>query len=308
MGGRRDTVAVAHLRKGSVVNLQTFDALRQTVETRSGLVSYVDVGAGPVSLFVHGVGMNGYLWRNVIAGLQDERRCIALDLPLHGHTPAKPDQDFTLPGLAAVVEDFCDALDLHKIDLVGNDTGGAVCQVFATRCSRRLQSMVLTNCDTHDNLPPEEFQPTVDLAAAGELAPTAVQLAETPKLAREVVFASTYEDPEWLSDEEVRAFLVPVVGTTEVARQFERMLISLRAEDLLAAEPALQRLSVPTLIVWGTADTFFALPWAYWLRDNIAGATGVVEMPGARLFFPDERATDLIPHLRHHWAEYRRVA
>jgi len=290
------------------VNLQTFDALRRTVETRSGPVSYVDVGVGPISLFVHGVGMNSFLWRNVIAGLGDERRCIALDLPLHGHTPARPDQDFSLPGLATVVEDFCDALDLHDIDLVGNDTGGAVCQVFAARFSHRLQSMVLTNCDTHDNLPPEEFQPTVDLAARGELAPTAVQLADTPELAREVVFASTYEHPERLSDDEVRAFLVPVVGTTEVGKQFERLLVSLRAEDLLAAEPALHRLSVPTLIVWGTADTFFELSWAYWLRDNIAGATGVVEIPGARLFFPDERAADLLPHLRHHWSEYRRVA
>ena len=277
------------------MNLQTFDALRRTVETRSGPVSYVDVGVGPISLFVHGVGMNSFLWRNVIAGLGDERRCIALDLPLHGHTPARPDQDFSLPGLATVVEDFCDALDLHDIDLVGNDTGGAVCQVFAARYPHRLQSMVLTNCDTHDNLPPEEFKPTVDLAAKGELA-------------REVVFASTYEHPERLSDDEVRAFLVPVVGTTEVGKQFERLLVSLRAEDLLAAEPALSRLSVPTLIVWGTADTFFELSWAYWLRANIAGATGVVEIPGARLFFPDERAADLLPHLRHHWAEYRRVA
>jgi pimeloyl-ACP methyl ester carboxylesterase len=290
------------------VNLQSFDALRQTVETASGPVSYVDVGRGAVSLFVHGVGMNGYLWRNVIAGLREERRCIALDLPLHGHTPAVAGQDFSLPALAAVVEDFCDALNLHDVDLVGNDTGGAVCQVFAARYSHRLQSMVLTNCDTHDNLPPEEFKPTVELAASGDLAPSAVQLVDDPQLARAVVFSSTYEYPERLSDEEVRAFLLPVVGTLEVGRQFERLLLSLQAEDLLAAEPALNRLSVPTLIVWGTADTFFELPWAYWLRDNIPGATGVVEIPGARLFFPDERAADLLPHLRRHWAEYRRVA
>jgi pimeloyl-ACP methyl ester carboxylesterase len=290
------------------VNLETFDALRQTVETASGPVSYVDVGHGPVSLFVHGVGTSSYLWRNVIAGLQSERRCIALDLPLHGHTPARPGQDFSLPGLAAALEDFCDALDLQAVDLVGNDTGGAVCQVFAARYSQRLQSMVLTNCDAHDNLPPEEFKPTVELAASGDLAPTGVQLVDDPGLARSVVFSSTYEHPEQLSDEEVRSFLSPVVGTLEAGRQFERFLLSLRAEDLLAAEPALSQLSVPTLIVWGTADTFFALSWAYWLRDLIAGATEVIELPGARLFFPDERAAELVPHLRHHWAEYRRVA
>ena len=290
------------------MNLQAFDALRQMAETRSGPISYVDAGEGPVSLFIHGVGMNGYLWRNVIAGLRDERRCIAMDLPLHGYSPARLDQDFSLPGLAAVVEDFCDALDLHHIDLVANDTGGAISQVFATVHSDRLQSLVLTNCDTHDNLPPEEFKPTVDLAASGELAPSAMPLVENPELARAVVYASTYEDPERLTDDEVRSFLRPILGSLEVAREFERLLTSLRAEDLLAVEPALGRLSVPILIVWGAADTFFELPWAYWLRDHIAGATEVVEIPGAKLFFPDERAADLLPHLRHHWAEYRRVA
>jgi pimeloyl-ACP methyl ester carboxylesterase len=252
--------------------------------------------------------MSGYLWRNVIDSVQNERRCVALDLPLHGHTPARPDQDFSLSGLAEVLEDFCDEVDLGQIDLVANDTGGAVAQVFAARHSNRLRSLVLTNCDTHDNLPPEEFKPTVELAASGQLAPAAAPLLEDPDLARAVVYASTYEHPERLSDEEVLAFLEPIIGSLEAGRQFERLLTSLRADDLLAVEPALNQLSVPTLIVWGTGDTFFELAWAYWLRDNIAGATEVVELAGAKLFFPDERADELVPHLRRHWAEYRNVA
>jgi pimeloyl-ACP methyl ester carboxylesterase len=78
-------------------------------------------------------------------------------------------------------------------------------------------------------------------------------------------------------------------------------MTSLRARDLLAIEPALARLQVPTLIVWGTGDKFFRLKWAYWLRDTIPGATDVVEIDGARLFFPDERATELTAALRRHW-------
>jgi pimeloyl-ACP methyl ester carboxylesterase len=290
------------------VNLQAFDALRKTVDTRSGPISYVDVGQGPLTLFVHGVGMNGYLWGNAIDALRGERRCIALDLPLHGRSPARPDQDFSLTGLAGVLEDFCDALDLHQIDLVANDTGGAVSQIFAVRHTERLRTIVLTNCDTHDNVPPEEFKPTVELAASGQLAPTARQLLDDPELARDVVFTGTYEHPERLSDEEVRSFLEPVVGSLETARQFERLLTSLRPDDLLAVESDLKELSVPTLMVWGTGDTFFDLSWAYWLLDNIAGATEVVELPGAKLFFPDERADELVPHLQRHWTDHRRVA
>ena len=48
--------------------------------------------------------------------------------------------------------------------------------------------------------------------------------------------------------------------------------------------------------------SFFDVSWAYWLRDTIPGTTGVVTVDGARLFFPDERAMDLVPHLEQHWA------
>ncbi len=79
------------------------------------------------------------------------------------------------------------------------------------------------------------------------------------------------------------------------------MITSLRARDLLAVEPALAGLQVPTLIVWGTGDMFFRRRWAYWLRDIIPGATSVVEIDGGRLFFPDERATEFAAVLRRHW-------
>ena len=78
--------------------------------------------------------------------------------------------------------------------------------------------------------------------------------------------------------------------------------MSLRPEDLLAVEPELSKLEVPTLIVWGTADSFFELSWAYWLQDLIPGATDVVEIEGGRLFFPDERSEELVSSLRQHWA------
>src|SRR5438552_1274787 len=126
------------------MSFSALDALRRTASTRSGEISYLDVGTGRPALFVHGVGTNAYLWRHVVDRLRGERRCIAIDLPLHGHSPARPDQDFTLPGLAAVLEDFCDALDLTGLDLVANDTGGAVAQVFAVRHPERLATLTLT--------------------------------------------------------------------------------------------------------------------------------------------------------------------
>ncbi len=285
--------------------LERFDKNRGQVQTRSGSASYIDTGGpGRPALFVHGVGTSSYIWRHVIGQLDGERRCVAIDLPLHGQTPAADGQDFSLPGLARFVADCCDALQLTDIDLIANDTGGAVSQVFAAGHAERLHTLTLTNCEAHNNVPPMALLPVVVLARAGlplwRLLP---RFARTPQ-GRKRMYGSGYQDAGNLPDDVARAWVEPLVGTPESARQYQRLFASLRARDLLAAEPALARLQVPTLIVWGTGDRVFRLKWAYWLRDTIPGATEVVELDGARLFFPDERAAELTSALRRHWVTH----
>jgi pimeloyl-ACP methyl ester carboxylesterase len=285
------------------MELQEFDAHRHAVQTRSGEVSYADVGTGPVALFVHGLATSAYLWRNVIEPLAAQRRCIAIDLPAHGQSPVTTEQDVSIAALAQLIADFCDALGLDRVDLVANDTGGAVAQVFAARNPQRLATLTLTNCDTSDNLPPEAFKPTVELAEAGALAPSAVSLLDNIDAARDLVFGPGYEHPELLAPETVRAYLEPCFGTLDRARQFERMIVALNADDLRAVEPQLKTLTVPTLLVWGTGDSFFDVSWAHWLRDTIPGVTRLVTLDGARLFFPDERPAELARELGRHWSE-----
>jgi len=282
---------------------ERLDARRGRVQTRSGPASYVDTGGpGRPVLFVHGVGTSSYLWRNAIAELDGQRRCVALDLPLHGHTPAAPDQDFTLPGLARFVEDCCDALDLTGVDLVANDTGGAVSQVFAATHPERLHTLALTNCEAHTNMPPPGLRAADLLLRLGlPLWRLAGRLTSDPARGRQRFFGTGYQDVTRLPVDVSKAMLDPVLGSPPRARQFQRLMTSLHRHDLLAAEPALRRLQVPTVIVWGTADRFFDRKWAYWLRDAIPGATEVAEIDGGRLFFPDERAAELAAALRRHW-------
>lgn len=284
-------------------DMERLDKYRSQVQTPSGPASYVDTGGpGRPVLLVHGVGSSSYLWRNVIAELDGERRCVSFDLPLHGHTPAAPDQDFTLNGLARFIAGGCDALGLADIDLVANDTGGAVSQVFAASHPERLHTLTLTNCEAHDNMPPRALLPAVLLARLGLLARLAPRLMApgNPRTARRV-YGRVYQDVSKLPADIARVWLEAQAGTPEAARQAQRLLTSLHARDLLAAEPALKRLEVPTLIVWGTSDMFFRTKWAYWLRDTIPGASEVVEIDGGRLFFPDERAGELTAALRRHW-------
>ena len=298
------------------MQLTELHAHRHSIATRSGEISYIDTdpvtpqnlgGTGPVALFVHGVATNAYLWRNVIGALTSQhpgnRRCIALDLPLHGQSPVSAGQDLSVAALAAVLEDFCDALGLTGIDLVANDTGGAMAQIFAAGNPQRLASLTLTNCDTEGNLPPESFKPTVELARSGNLAPSAVALFADLDAAATVAFGTGYEHLDRVDPAVIRSYLEPCFGTMERAREFERMLAALDAGDLAAVTPQLRELTVPTLIVWGTGDEAFDVSWAYWLRDTIPGTTRVVTVDGARLFFPDERPMDLVPHLEQHWAQ-----
>jgi pimeloyl-ACP methyl ester carboxylesterase len=282
--------------------MERLDKHRSQVRTQSGPASYIDTGGpGRPALFIHGVGTSTYLWRHVIDLLDGQRRCVAVDLPLHGRTPAAADQDFSLPGLARFVAGFCDALELTDIDLVANDTGGAIAQVLAAGRPERLHTLTLTNCEAHDNVPPKALLPTVLLARMGLFARIAPRLVRSIPRARERFADTGYQDVANLPKEIALTWLEQAFGTAESARQFQRLLTSLRARHLLAIEPALARLHVPTLIVWGSGDKFFRRKWAYWLRDTIPGATDVVEIDGARLFFPDERAAEFTAALRRHW-------
>src|SRR3954465_2438651 len=102
----------------------------ESVETPHGTFSYLDVGEGPVTLFVHGLLMSAYFWHGVIDALQGERRCVAYNLPAHGGSEVSDDQALTLPANAEMLAGFCDALGLDEIDVVANDPRGATAQAF----------------------------------------------------------------------------------------------------------------------------------------------------------------------------------
>jgi pimeloyl-ACP methyl ester carboxylesterase len=284
------------------MELQELDVHRHTVSTPAGDLSYLDIGTGPVALFVHGIATNAYLWRNVIAGLAGQRRCVAIDLPMHGQSAVTA--DLSLAGLASALAGFCEALGLGRIDLVANDTGGAIAQIFAARHPERLASLTLTNCDTDGNMPPEALKPVIEQAKAGTLAPFAITLFQQDAgAAAQATFGELYENLERVDPGLIRSYLEPVIGTIERARELERLLVALDPADLSAVTPLLAKLTVPTLVAWGTGDKTFDVHWAYWLRDTIPGVTGVVTIDGGRAFFPDERAAEFVPHLERHWAQ-----
>src|SRR5262249_25103514 len=152
------------------LDVTTFHAERRSAKTPSGRVSYVDRGSGPPAIFLHGVPLCGFHWRHVVAGVGDLRRCITPDLMGLGYTEVAAGEDISFAAQAQMVGELADALGLDAFDLVGNDSGGGIAQIFAARNPRRVRTLTLTNCDVHDGWPPPAAEPIVQAARGGMLA------------------------------------------------------------------------------------------------------------------------------------------
>ena len=273
-----------------------------SVQTPSGRIGYTEQGTGPVALFVHGVLLNGHLWRHQLEALSYIRRCIAVDLLAHGDTEITPDQDVSVTANAKMLLKFLNALNIDRVDLVGNDSGRGIAQIFAASHPERVRSLTLTDCDTHDNWPPEAFKPFLAMAAAGGLRGTLDAILSDKSIYRSPgALGPAYEHPERVSDDTIERYLRPLVRTEQRTLDLQRFLAAFDNRHTLAVEAQLQTLKTPTLIAWGTDDIYFDVKWSHWLADNIPGTRRRVEFRNARIFFPEERPAEFNQELRAHW-------
>src|SRR5246500_2036422 len=214
-----------------------------SVETPSGRISYASAGSGPVALFVHGVVLNKHLWRHQLAGLSDIRRCIAVDLLAHGDTEITPEQDVSVTANARMLKEVLDALQIDQVDLVGNDSGGGIAQIFAALYPERVRSLTLTNCDTHDNWPPEAFKPFVAMVGAGGLRGTLEAMLSNKAIYRSPgALGPAYEHPENVTDETIENYLRPFLASNERTRDLERFVEAFDSKHTVAIEPKLKTL------------------------------------------------------------------
>lgn len=279
----------------------TFD--RRFAETPSGRISYLQTGdTGPVALFVHGVIVNAYLWRHQLAAFAGLRRCIAVDLMGHGHTTIAPEQPVSFEAQADMLRQFIDALSIDQIDLVANDSGTGVAQIFAARYPDRLRSLTLTNGDVQDNWPPKEFSGFLDMVATGGLPQTLQRMVDDKSFFRgPEAMEGAYENAADVSDETIDAYIRPHLVSNARTHDLVRFILAFDHAQTVRIEETLRALRVPTLVVWGTGDIFFGTEWSDFLARTIPGPVTQVEIPNARLLFPEERADELNQALRAFW-------
>jgi pimeloyl-ACP methyl ester carboxylesterase len=235
-----------------------------------GTIRYSESGQGEPIVFVHGLLVNGTLWRDVTPRLEGEFRCIVPDLPLGSHRVAmEPDADLSPPGFARLIADFIEALELDGVTLVGNDTGGAMSQLVATRHPERLARLVLTPCDAYENFLPPFFRPLQYAARVPGLLTGAVQ-----PMRLGVVQASPLAFG-WLIkrrpiDRDLTAgWAEPFFADRAVRRDAVKVLRGIDKRYTLEAAERLREFDRPTLIAWAPEDRFFKFRYAERLAEAI---------------------------------------
>jgi haloalkane dehalogenase len=273
-----------------VMTTAEFHASRRFVETRFGRIAYVERGSGAVALFLHGLPLNGFHWRGAIARLSASRRCVAPDFLGLGYTETRPDQDLGPTAQADMIAAVLDALSIDAVDILANDSGGAVAQLLVARHPARVRTLLLTNCDVHTNSPPKSLAEAMEAARKGVLADVLARHLSDKAFARspEGLFGVCYANPADLTDEAIDCYLTPLLSSTTRRSQLHGYMIAFEPNPLPAIEATLKRCAAPVRIVWATADVHFDVSWAEWLNRTFPGSRGVRRVEGAKLFFPEE--------------------
>jgi pimeloyl-ACP methyl ester carboxylesterase len=248
-----------------------------------GTIQYHDEGSGPTVVFIHGALVDGRLWEPVVHRLRDRFRCVVPELPLGSHERAMPPgTDLSPPALATLVADVLDRLDLRDVTLVGNDTGGALCQLVVTSRPERVGRLVLTNCDAFEDFPPAMVKPLVTAAKI----PGALRAGLEPmrvRSARRLPIAYGLLSKRPIPDEVTDGWVLRALRDKGVMADLRRVLSGLDPKLLLDNAPRLTAFAKPVLIIWGREDKIFKLEHAHRLAAVFPDAR-VEELANAYTF------------------------
>jgi pimeloyl-ACP methyl ester carboxylesterase len=296
--------AIAGCLPHGPITSRTYRSDRRFAQTSFGRIAYIDRGRGDVALFLHGFPLNSFQWRGAIERLAPIRRCIAPDFLALGYTEVASGQSVAPDAQVAMIIALLDQLSIRSVDLIANDSGGAVAQLIVVRHPERVRTLLLTNCDTEPDSPPPALKPVIDMSHAGTFADQWLgawfadkKLARTP----EAIGGACYADPANPTDEAIDYYFGPIVRSPERKALIHAYAIALEKNPLAGVEATLRRSTIPTRIVWGTSDGIFSAASPDYLDRTFGASRGVRRLPGSKLFWPEERPDVIAEEARRLW-------
>jgi pimeloyl-ACP methyl ester carboxylesterase len=243
-----------------------------------GRLRVFEAGSGPPLVFVHGLLVNGNLWRKVVPRL-DGLRTVVLDLPLGSHTlPMPAEAELTAPAIADLIADAIEALELDEVTLVGNDTGGALCQMVVTRRPERIGRLVLTPCDYRDNFPPKlfaYFKPAAAIPGGIPMLLAPMRLGPPRRLPIAFGFLTKRRIDRQAED----SYVYPALSDGAVRADLRKVIKGIDKKDSNEAADRLHEFDMPALIAWAREDRLFST------RDANSLAA---DLPDSRLEWIDD--------------------
>lgn len=259
---------------------------RRRADLSTGPVHYREAGPsdGPPVVFVHGFLVDDTLWADVPERLAAQGfHTYAPTWPLGSHREAmRAGADLSPRGVARLVLEFVEAMGLDDVVLVGNDTGGAVCQLALAEDAGRIGRLVLTDCDAFETFPPTMFVPLFWAARHPALLRAALSATRSARLRNGPLgFGPLVRRP--LAPEETLRWVAPYLEDPAVRRDVATFARAWRRDGLTGVVPALAAYDRPVLLCWSPEDTMFRISLAHRLLETFPDAR-LVEMPDASTF------------------------
>ncbi len=269
------------------------------LEVEAGPIEYLDTGgSGPVVVLLHGLVMDGSLWRNVVADLRTDFRCILPTLPLGAHRqPMRPDADLTLRGQGRIVAEFLEQLELRDVALCFNDWCGAQVMI-ADGLVERVGRLVLVSCEAFENYPPGLPGRMAWLSAKAPGGITAMRTALALRPVRNLPFVFGSMSKTGVPDEVMTQWLNPL-KQREIRRDLRKYAGAAMKgrKDLLRATDALPSFQRPVLVAWATDDRL--MPPEHGRRlVQLFPNSRLVEIRDSYTLVPEDQPDVLAAHLR----------
>lgn len=269
----------------------------RTVELAQGTIHYREIGDGPPVVFVHGLLVNGELWRNVAPVVADAGyRCLVPDWPLGSHPePMRAEADLTPPGVAEIIAGLLDALDLTDVTLIGNDTGGALTQLLMVRRPERIARVVLASCDGLEFFFPKPFNLLPPLAAVPGSMWLLAQTVRLRALHRlPLTFGWVAKRP--IADDVVDSYLLPSRRDPAIRRDLRKFLRGVHRRHTLEAADGFGRFTKPVLLVWAAEERLFPVAMARRLAARLPDAQ-LTLVADSYTFIPEDQPAELARHI-----------
>jgi pimeloyl-ACP methyl ester carboxylesterase len=270
------------------------------LQVPAGRIEYEDTGgSGPVIVFSHGLIMDSSLWRHVVEDLRADYRCVAPTLPLGGHRhPMRAEADLSMRGIAEILGQFMERLDLREVTLVMNDWGGPQL-LLGGAWDERIARLVICSCEAFENVPPKGSARLLPYIARVPGGMAAVLMPFRFDALRRLPMTYGPLSKRPVPRSVMDRWFGPALEQREIRRDLRKYVLSSRQgrRDLLAATGALGRFDRPALIAWASEDRLMPVEHGPRLAELLPQGR-LVQIADSYTLIPEDQPAELAAHIR----------